>query len=112
MDTIFNLDETCVAELAPDYFSDVPRSLNCQYVKANKRFEIEYVETSGGEENIHELTIYGLQNPSAVGVTGFFRIETRRGTFNILDYGDIYRFIGIRATPTNFTGVTAICSAN
>jgi len=110
--TDFTSSNTCLAVKHPDMFSSVDRTLPCIFDTTKKHFELTLYEMSSGEHAPHSITIYGIRNPNNVGGTGNFKIETRRGSFNVLDFNDNFNQLGFVAAPTNFTSPVVTITSN
>jgi hypothetical protein len=103
---------TCTAIIKADSFSPVDRNLPCIYNTVKKQFELTVFTMASGGFNPHTIILYNIQNPSAVGGSGYFRMETRRNLANLLDFNYLFNQIGFVAAPIVFTGITATITLN
>lgn len=78
------------------------QSLTCTFITVGNYFKIKTVELKGSEYQNHTIFIEDIRNPAAGG-TGFFKIETRRGDLNILDYNHNFQPVGILGDPKYIT---------
>lgn len=60
---------------------------------------------------IHSISIAGITNPGKGG-TGNFRLETRRGDLNLIDYNHFFESVGIDESPGGINVFTVTRSEN
>lgn len=102
---------TCSAYLKPESFRPTQTTLDCYYSSDNL-FEITLIELDSGSLSPHSVVIQNIQNPSTVGGTGNFQVETRRGLANTLDYNGAFEQLGFVAAPTSFGSATVTLSGS
>ena len=85
-----------LAEDASYYNS--PTKLSCSFTISGNYFKITTPELKGSAYSNHTILIDKIMNPSTGG-TGSFRIETRRGDLNLLDYNHNFETIAIVGDP-------------
>jgi len=80
------------------------QTLTCTIVTSTNGnyFMITSVELKGSSYSNHTIVISSVTNPSAGG-TGYFKIETRRGNLNLLDYNHYFETVGIVGNPQPIT---------
>lgn len=77
-------------------------SLACTFISSGKYFKITSVELKGSSYSYHSIIVEGVTNPNTGG-TGSFKIETRRGDLNVLDYNHKFGSVGIVGDPKTIT---------
>lgn len=94
----------CKSSLYPEEASIYPTftSLGCTFVSSGNYFKITSVELKANSFQYHKILIEDITNPPAGG-TGNFKIETRRGNLNVLDYNHHFESVGIVGNPNSIT---------
>ncbi len=87
-----------------------PVSLPCNLIALRSLFKITLPELQSGSVS-HSVSIAGITNP-AKGGTGNFRLETRRGDLNLLDYNHFFESVGIDESPLGINSFTVSRSEN
>ena len=95
------------AYLHPETFIPNQTPLPCSYT-SDGQFVITLIELNNGLYNPHSITILGIQNPSTVGGTGKFELETRRGLANVLDLNGAFNQLGFVDAPTALSATVSI----
>lgn len=112
LSAVYASGNPCQASILPDAFNPSIRSLPCIYDLVNLQFQLTMKPLTSGLFSPHSVVIYGIQNPPETGGTGYFRLESRRGTSNLLDYNHLFDLLGFVPQPLQFASVTSSITAN
>jgi len=104
-------DTTCSAYLHAETFVAY-QTLDCT-LDSDLNFVITLPELNNGAYYPHSVTIQGLQNPSTVGGSGNFAVQTcRTSAANPLDVNSAFTQVGFVAAPSSFSSSTVTITAN
>ena len=107
------LSSPCTSYLLPEDSSYYTKNtqLPCSFNALGNYFTIITVELKGSAYSNHTVMIKNIINPSSGG-TGNFKIETRRGILNILDYNHNFETVGIVPNPNTIATASFTRTAN
>ena len=94
------LPSPCSSSLLPEdallYPTLLP--LSCTLLSSQSLFKLTLPELKSGSSLSHSVLISGISN-APKGGTGNFRLESRRGDLNLIDYNHFFESVGLDASP-------------